>query len=148
MSGRSLLLLPRRVAALPLATWTTLGRVVPAVVAVRVALWVLPYRTVLALFGDPSVRRTRPVAYARTTLRVTDWVGRTALGDRPCLTQALAARWLLGRAGYAAELKLGARREGDRFLAHAWLEMDGQVVLGGAASPSLYAALTTVPVAA
>ena len=147
MPGRSIAVL-KRIATLPLATWTTLARVVPAVAAVRLALWVLPYRTVLAVFGHPTHYRVRSAAYARTTLQVTDWVGRTALGDRPCLTQALAARWLLGRAGYAAELKLGARRDGDRFLAHAWLEIDGRVVLGGADSPALYATLTSVPAAA
>lgn len=134
----------RRIARLPLGTWTALVRVVPTVAAVRLALWILPYRTVLKLFGSPKARGARPASYAVSTLRTADWVGRTALGDKPCLTQALAARWLLGRAGFDADLKIGARREASEFKAHAWLEMNGRVVLGGAASPSLYTTLTSV----
>jgi hypothetical protein len=135
----------RRAAALPLASWRALGRVVPTVVAVRLALWALPYRTVLRVFEPPTrPGPTRSAAYALATLQVADWVGRTTLGDRPCLTQAIAARWLLGRAGFPAELKLGARRDAGQFLAHAWLEIDGRVVLGGAASPTTYTALRSV----
>lgn len=144
MPAGSLVLLSRRAAGLPLSTWFALGRVVPSVAAVRLALWVLPYRAVLRLFAPRPGARVRPSSHALATLRVTDWVGRTSLGDRPCLTQALAARWLLARAGYTADLKIGARREDGRFLAHAWLEMDGRVVLGGADSPGLYAAMESV----
>lgn len=42
-----------------------------------------------------------------------------------CLSQSLALRWLLGRAGIETELCFGARREQGRFEAHAWLEHHG-----------------------
>ncbi|MFO0982779.1 MAG: lasso peptide biosynthesis B2 protein [Planctomycetota bacterium] len=49
-----------------------------------------------------------------------------------CLPQALAAQWLLARAGYRSELKLGiAPGAGRPVDAHAWLELDGEVVIGG-----------------
>jgi hypothetical protein len=49
-----------------------------------------------------------------------------------CLTQALACQVLLARRGIASDLHLGVRpgRAGS-LLAHAWLTVDGAVVLGG-----------------
>ncbi|MGA8222604.1 MAG: lasso peptide biosynthesis B2 protein [Candidatus Acidiferrales bacterium] len=42
-----------------------------------------------------------------------------------CLEQSLVLLWLLGRRGIAAELRIGARKESDRFEAHAWVEFEG-----------------------
>src|SRR5215203_6202030 len=49
-----------------------------------------------------------------------------------CLTQALAAHILLGRHGYPTQLRVGiARGEEGRLEAHAWLENQGKVIVGG-----------------
>ena len=49
-----------------------------------------------------------------------------------CLTQAFAAQILLTRQGYPASLRIGvAKGEGGQFEAHAWVETQGRVVLGG-----------------
>ncbi len=45
-----------------------------------------------------------------------------------CLPQALCLRWLLGRHGIAAELRLGVERRRGEVRAHAWLERDGRPV--------------------
>lgn len=45
-----------------------------------------------------------------------------------CLDRALTLWWLLRRRGVAADLRIGARKEGGRFEAHAWVEV-GRVVL-------------------
>ena len=37
---------------------------------------------------------------------------------------------MLRRRAYGAELHLGARQTGGRIGAHAWLEVNGQIVLG------------------
>lgn len=143
MLGRSVRLV-RRAVDLPRSTWGALARVLPAVLVARVALWVLPYRTVLRLFEPVEGRPVRPYKELRQTVRVAGWVGRTFLGDMPCLSQALAARWLLSRDGYQSELKLGARMEGGELAAHAWLERGGDVILGGADSPNKYAILESL----
>ena len=36
--------------------------------------------------------------------------------------------WLLRRRGIAAELRIGARKEVERFEAHAWVEVDSAVL--------------------
>lgn len=45
-----------------------------------------------------------------------------------CLEQSLVLWWLLRRHGLMADLKIGARREADRFEAHAWVECEGGVI--------------------
>ena len=50
-----------------------------------------------------------------------------------CLTQALAAQVLLARRGYSAHLHIGVAKEGAeaKLKAHAWVESDGKVLIGG-----------------
>ena len=139
--------LARRAASLPATTWGALARVTPVVLGARVALWVLPYRTVLRAFEPAQRPPVEPSPKHLRTVQVADWVGRTFLGDMPCLSQALAARWLLSRDGYAADLKIGARMEDGELAAHAWLERDGRVILGGADSPAKYAQLESLDAA-
>lgn len=58
-------------------------------------------------------------------------VGRTlkfAPGDTRCLTRSLVLTQLLARRGIAAKLVIGARAT-PSFLAHAWVEHEGQPVL-------------------
>lgn len=58
---------------------------------------------------------------------------------RPCLPQALTARFLLARRGIATDLRLGAAPDPDYGLrAHAWLERHGQVLTGGSDAPTRY----------
>ena len=49
-----------------------------------------------------------------------------------CLTQALAALVLLQREGYGTCLRIGVARSAEgQFEAHAWLERDGRILVGG-----------------
>jgi hypothetical protein len=53
-------------------------------------------------------------------------------GLKTCLTQALAAHVLLARRGYPALLRLGvAKGEREQFQAHAWVESEGKIMIGG-----------------
>jgi hypothetical protein len=45
-----------------------------------------------------------------------------------CLEQSLVLWWLLTRRGIPVDLKIGARKEADRFEAHAWVEFEGGVI--------------------
>lgn len=59
-----------------------------------------------------------------------------------CLAEALATQVMLGRRGYAAALRIGVARNGKgEFIAHAWLEADGKVLIGGMQSPSRFVPL-------
>lgn len=45
-----------------------------------------------------------------------------------CLERSLALLWLLRKRGITADLRIGARKEADRFEAHAWVEFEGAVL--------------------
>jgi hypothetical protein len=45
-----------------------------------------------------------------------------------CLAKSLALWWLLGREGISSELRIGIRKENEKFEAHAWVERDGAAV--------------------
>lgn len=48
-----------------------------------------------------------------------------------CLSNALAAQALLGRYGHPSILRIGAALTDGNFTAHAWVEHDREVVVGG-----------------
>jgi hypothetical protein len=53
------------------------------------------------------------------------------LRERPCLTKALVAQMLLSRKGYQTTLRIGVAHSSTRSLqAHAWLERNGEIVVG------------------
>ena len=108
----------------------------------RVSLYLVPYKKVLTWVErgfrsqpGPSIvksleERKRQILWA---VRV---VSRRLLGDSPCLPQALAAKWMLGRLGTASELRIGVARGKEKQLeAHAWLESEGNILIGGKTSP-------------
>lgn len=67
-------------------------------------------------------------------------VGNRLLPKRPCLVKALVLQFFLLRLGdERAELHIGvARGEDGKLLAHAWVERNGKVIIGGTASPKEY----------
>jgi len=67
-------------------------------------------------------------------------VGKRLLPNRPCLTQALVLQYLLLRRGEdSAQLHIGVTKGEDEHLqAHAWVERDGRVLIGGADAPEMY----------
>ncbi len=53
-------------------------------------------------------------------------------GGGPCLPQALATQTLLEREGYSAHLHIGIAKDAEwQFRAHAWVESQGRIVIGG-----------------
>ena len=59
--------------------------------------------------------------------------GRRGIVTARCLSQALLVRTLLRRRGLETVLRVGVRKDDQRFDAHAWLELEGRAL----AQPSL-----------
>jgi hypothetical protein len=128
----------RRLSAGPLEPWL-LGQAVLAMAAARLGLSVLSFGTFRRVFeiGPPQgPRRDATPADAtdatpRAVIRAVTRAGRI-VPRSTCLVQAVAARTLLTRRQQPAELRIGvARSDAGRLEAHAWLERDGRVILGG-----------------
>ena len=50
------------------------------------------------------------------------------IGDPSCLEKSLALWWLLASQGIASDLRVGIRKDGEQFEAHAWVESGGQTL--------------------
>ena len=110
-----------------------------AVGAVRLLLWVIPYRWLDAWLLKPAPvtpGTVSPVDVARSVTRAS-----TLVPGATCLVQALAGGWLIRRAGGKAVLRFGVARDDAGFKAHAWLEGDGRILIGGSTAAA-YAMLS------
>ena len=67
---------------------------------------------------------------ARTALsaRMVRAAAHRTWGSPECLEQSLALWWLLGRQGISSSVRIGTRKTGEKFEAHAWVECDGVAV--------------------
>ncbi len=46
-----------------------------------------------------------------------------------CLPRSLVVWWMLADVGYAPSWQIGVGKDGERLLAHAWVELDGAPAL-------------------
>ena len=115
--------------------------------AVRLGLWILPFQYLRRIVSSSSKTASQPNEADRDLPDRVAWavtVSSEYIPCATCLTQALAAKVLLGRRGQSAVLRIGVTRvEGGEFLAHAWIESHGKVVIGG--SGSLIKRCTALP---
>jgi hypothetical protein len=108
---------------------------IPLVVSVRVALWVMPSRSILRFVRKLENSPERTISNARVSASTIVWAVEVVSKHVPrasCLTQAVAGRLLLEAFGQHAQLCLGVAKAADgTFRAHAWLERAGRPILGG-----------------
>jgi hypothetical protein len=112
-----------------------LCKTVVLLAAIRLSLSVFPFPVVRPLIDRSSQRSDRltdnpppaeQLAWATTV------AGRIVPGGGHCLSQALTLRTLLGRRGYSSEICFGVCEVTDAsFGAHAWVEHEGAVLIGG-----------------
>lgn len=107
---------------------------------IQAGLALLPFRHVLRVVhraarpaGPPGKLAADPSQFDRElAVWSVEAAGRRLLSRNPCLPKALAVLVLFRRAGAEAQLRLGVAREGDAPVrAHAWVESEGEVVIGG-----------------
>lgn len=108
--------------------------------AVQVGLAVMPFQRLLNTIYRAAKPADSPDAASSSAsqfdMDLAVWAveaaGRRLLSRNPCLPKALAMLIMLRRAGEEAQLRLGVAREGEGPLqAHAWVESQGVVVMGG-----------------
>jgi hypothetical protein len=105
------------------------------VVCFRLALWIVP-SPILLRFVARRVEKVAPRAASATSdvpriAWAVNAIGRRLPGST-CLVEALAARLLLARHRHRSTLGIGVGRDANqKFVAHAWVEVDGRIVVGG-----------------
>ena len=113
---------------------------------VRVGLWLLPFQALRHLLAHMTRAHAASPGGDQASMQQVVWAVTVASQYVPaatCLTQALATQVLLSRRGHPASLRIGvARSEAGKFQAHAWVECQGKIVIGGAQALSRF---TTFP---
>jgi Transglutaminase-like superfamily len=114
---------------------------------IRLGLWLLPFRILrqlLTTLGRESATLSKEEPPRTDRIAWSVAVTSKYVPAASCLTQALVTKFLLGRCGYQALVRIGvARDETGKFHAHAWVESDGKVIIGG--SSSLLGQYTPLP---
>ena len=88
-----------------------------------VLAWLVPSVNTAARKQTASQRKS-----AELIARMEGAAARNVFFGTNCLEQSLVLWWLLRRRGISAELRIGARKEFERFEAHAWVELDSAVL--------------------
>lgn len=96
----------------------------------RVTLKLLPFARVRRLLtlppGSPITREITPVA-----VRWAVGHAQRVIPDATCLPQAVTAEALLTLGGHPSVMRIGVtKRDGGKFLAHAWVESRGRIIVG------------------
>ncbi len=106
--------------------------------ATRLSLRLLPFKTVYEWFewgGSNTAPPPDSEAQAQLICRAINRAAKHTLGKDSCFPQALTGDMLLKRHGYAPVMRIGVLKEGQNNLrAHAWVELNGDIVIGGPAS--------------
>jgi hypothetical protein len=63
--------------------------------------------------------------HAALTAHMVNAADRHGLVHPSCLAKSLTLWWLLGRQGIPSRLRIGTRKEKEKFEAHAWVERNG-----------------------
>ena len=117
------------------------------VTAMRIALWVLPFRRLQRVAGYSWKHLPLSIPSDIPVGRLV-WAVRAASRRIPaasCLTQSLALHCLLTRAGHCSEVRIGVTKDMEGgFGAHAWVEYAGQPLLSGREEVERYVQLLTV----
>ena len=113
--------------------------------AIRLGLWLLPFQTWRHLLVSrakttPELRAGEQASLNRVVWDVT--VASRYMPGVKCLARALATKVLLAHQGYISELRLGVTKSEEGQLdAHAWVESQGRIVIGGLRDLSCYTPL-------
>lgn len=111
---------------------------------VRLVLWALPFQRVQQLTGAlarPLIQGGDAAALAWAIEAASRWAAAPS-----CLVRALAAQLMLSWRGLTHTLYIGvARGASGRLEAHAWLEHEGRVLVGGLPDLARFTPLDRLP---
>ena len=103
-------------------------------IIIRLALWFLPFRTLQKtldrLFHYPAISHKPSLSPKKVSWAVS--AVSLYVPSATCLARALTLQALLSQEGIHSDLRIGvARDDASGITAHAWLEIDGTVIIGG-----------------
>jgi hypothetical protein len=104
-------------------------------------------KALLQYFIPLAYGSQNPEAQARAALtaQMVRAAASHGVGNPTCLEVSLALWWLLARQGIASDLRVGIRKDGEKFEAHAWIECGGTTLIKNHQFAAFDAALASLP---
>ena len=113
--------------------------------SIRVGLWLMPFSKVQRLAVGWAARKAKKERAGPGGEKRVVWAINMTSPMVPsctCFVRALAAQVLLQRCGFETDLRVGVAKERNgRLKGHAWLEKNGEVLIGGMEDLSQYTLL-------
>ncbi len=101
--------------------------------AIRLGLWLLPFRNLLKLVTSINESINSKTAKLFTLNQIT-WAVNVATrympGGAKCLARALTTQVLMNWCGLKPELRIGVSKSEIGLEAHAWIEYQGKIAIG------------------
>ena len=98
---------------------------------IRIGLWVMPFKWINDRYGNEESDQEFEANW-NVISEIADTVEACSkyVPGATCLTQAFTALRLLRGFDQPCRMAIGAEKQGDGIKAHAWIEVDNQVVIG------------------
>ncbi|MEM7064668.1 MAG: lasso peptide biosynthesis B2 protein [Cyanobacteria bacterium P01_B01_bin.77] len=113
---------------------------------IRVALWLLPFKVVRQHLTTMATKWEKHKPQYPVSINAIIWsvtvAGCYTPGGAKCLAKALTTQLLLTRYGYTHQLHIGVAMDGA-FEAHAWIEYEDRVIMGGLQNLSRFKSLSS-----
>jgi hypothetical protein len=96
---------------------------------IRLMLWVLPFSRVTIISKEMGKWK---ISNSENNIKKIIWsinVTDPYVIKSTCLSRAITAQILLSQNEYTSKIKIGVNKK-DEFQAHAWVEVDGDVIIG------------------
>lgn len=115
--------------------------------AIRLSLWLLPFGKVRKYLSKLALAWGTLASREEISVGFITWCIETASNNAPggalCLAKALTTQILLNRYGYVHKFCIGVNKASEHTLkAHAWIEYEGQVIMGNLSDLNQYKPLT------
>jgi hypothetical protein len=137
----------RQLRALSATDRRLLFEVVLTVCVIRIGLLAFSFQRLNGILNNDhshTCSKDDPALFARKVSRFVRKVSAYIPGAT-CLTQALATTKLLRKFGYPASVRIGvAKTPQDQLQAHAWVELEKEIVIGVVPDLTRYTVLTPV----
>ena len=108
---------------------------------VRAVQWVVPFGYLRRLAETDRLSRLAMPRYSAGNAAWAVWLASRYVPRANCLTRALTARILLRASGVVHQFRIGVAKAPD-FKAHAWIEYEGEAIIGGEESGDYVPILT------
>ncbi|MEH2154982.1 lasso peptide biosynthesis B2 protein [Nostoc sp.] len=116
-------------------------------ILVRLGLWLLSFKTLQQLLSSISNAKPKYQEKHHISIDKIIWAVEVSSHYMPgvkCLARALTCQVFMSRHGYTSNLCIGvAKGEEGELKAHAWLENQGQVVIGNVTNLSNFSQLAS-----